>query len=702
MSTSIPSDLLELADALATDLATDDAGSRDLAEQCLHAILRNGYRISPGETSQQQKDEQLAETVNRVGDSCALRDILCLWREFASDESVGPAALYATIGERVLSAGEPLIAYDILKNGLDHWPEDLRLRQLRALALARSGAPHAAAARLRQLIDEGHNDEETLGLLARTCKDQWQAATDPNKKRDALREAYRLYRQGFDHAAADDDNSGGALYAGINAASMAFLLGDTETSAELAEEVERYCLKKLESGPSYWALATLGECALINGDVVGAADHYKAAVKVAEHNYANIASTRRNAAILLTHVGEDLHLLDDWFPIPRVAVFTGHLIDQPGRPIRFAHSQIEPVQRELSTILRETKIGFGFSAAACGGDLLFLNALELIAGESHIVLALPKDAFIKASVDVTSERDWCEDFQRAIDYATHRTVVNDFSRVATPEHFEYANQVMTGLAILRAKTLETEVVPIAVWNEEPARGPGGTGSVVELWKRLGLTPRIVNPVRLLAESVTTPACPAESTTAPSDSETADDSTMSIRAMLFADAVGYSRLTEEEIPLFVSEFMGSIGQSVRDSGVTIESGNTWGDAIYFVFRSVEDAGLTALRISEHVSAIDWQSRGFNAQLKLRIGLHIGPVYRVIDPVTQQPNHTGAHVSRAARIEPIAPPGEVYASEAFAAVAAADKATGFTCDYVGVTPMAKGYGNFPTYHVRRIDA
>jgi class 3 adenylate cyclase len=54
---------------------------------------------------------------------------------------------------------------------------------------------------------------------------------------------------------------------------------------------------------------------------------------------------------------------------------------------------------------------------------------------------------------------------------------------------------------------------------------------------------------------------------------------------------------------------------------------------------------------------------------------------------------------ARIEPITPPGQVYASEAFAALAAARKADGFTCDYVGQTRLAKGYGTLPTYHVRR---
>jgi hypothetical protein len=54
--------------------------------------------------------------------------------------------------------------------------------------------------------------------------------------------------------------------------------------------------------------------------------------------------------------------------------------------------------------------------------------------------------------------------------------------------------------------------------------------------------------------------------------------------------------------------------------------------------------------------------------------------------------------AACIEPITPPGQVYASEAFAAMATAQQVTRLHFDYAGLTPMAKGYGTFPTYHVR----
>jgi class 3 adenylate cyclase len=85
--------------------------------------------------------------------------------------------------------------------------------------------------------------------------------------------------------------------------------------------------------------------------------------------------------------------------------------------------------------------------------------------------------------------------------------------------------------------------------------------------------------------------------------------------------------------------------------------------------------------------------------IRIGLHSGPAFPVVDPIIKQFNYTGVHVSRAARIEPITPPGAVYASQAFAALAEAVGVREFACDYVGKTVLAKNYGEFPTYRVRR---
>ena len=171
------------------------------------------------------------------------------------------------------------------------------------------------------------------------------------------------------------------------------------------------------------------------------------------------------------------------------------------------------------------------------------------------------------------------------------------------------------------------------------------------------------------------------------------------AMLFADAAGFSKLTEEEVPRFVQHFLGAVGDMIAKTRRSIVAKNTWGDGLYLVFSKTEAAARFALDLCDMVVQTKWADRELPADLALRIALHAGPVYVGIDPVTRTRTFFGTHVSRAARIEPITPSGQVYASESFAALAAAQDAKGFACDYAGQIPMSKGYGTFPTFSVRR---
>ena len=93
-------------------------------------------------------------------------------------------------------------------------------------------------------------------------------------------------------------------------------------------------------------------------------------------------------------------------------------------------------------------------------------------------------------------------------------------------------------------------------------------------------------------------------------------------------------------------------------------------------------------------------GLPHQLSIRIGLHAGPVYVNFDPVVRQLTFTGAHVNRAARIEPVAAAGQIFASEEFAALAAAEEVKGFECDFVGTTELAKSFGYFRIFSVDRM--
>ena len=113
----------------------------------------------------------------------------------------------------------------------------------------------------------------------------------------------------------------------------------------------------------------------------------------------------------------------------------------------------------------------------------------------------------------------------------------------------------------------------------------------------------------------------------------------------------------------------------------------------LYRSVPDIDYA------EAQALDWRALGLSTPLRLRIALHAGPVYEVLNPIINRKAYMGAHVSQAARIEPITPPGQVYASQAFAAVAAATGVEELAFEYVGRTALAKEYGSLPLYYVRR---
>ena len=95
--------------------------------------------------------------------------------------------------DRHLRQGEPLLAYNAVQEGLALWPQNLRLRQLKGLATARSGDTERANKLLRELADAGHADAETLGILARTHKDLALRASDAAGRGKHLAAAFGIY-----------------------------------------------------------------------------------------------------------------------------------------------------------------------------------------------------------------------------------------------------------------------------------------------------------------------------------------------------------------------------------------------------------------------------------------------------------------------------------------------------------------------------
>jgi len=684
---------------------------RNAASEALRAIVEAGYRLDrianqATETALRAQPELNRE---RIG-SLNLWSLIAFWQARVPEDWAATPGIYRAVARRVLKLGEPLLAYDILTEALKNKPADVELRQVLALSLARSGATQRANSILTQLRHEGHRDEETLGILARTHKDLWMHATTKTEANRQLKLAHKFYLEAY--------NLNRGYYSGINAATLALLIGKEDEAKALAKEVRDACLVELKSLPKnsgnrYWPMATLGEASLIARQWSEAEDWYLQAAALAKGQFADLSSTRRNARILLHHSRRDSSTIERALKIPGIIVFAGHLIDRPDRSTpRFPADSEPAVRQAIQSRLKKIAPGFGYASAGCGSDILFFEALLERGAEAHVVLPYDKQQFIQDSVAFANS-DWVNRFERVLERATTVTTASSERIEEGSMSFEYANLLLFGLADIRTRQLETDLIPLAVWDQKPGDGPGGTASAVEHWKHLGLNVQVIDLAKILKrERNSRPAMMRGSSPTVKDgmkstgrrvsksaTRTANDTLPTrIMAMLFADAVNFSKLTEQQIPLFLNYFLGAIGRLISTSPHAPLIKNTWGDGLYFVFDDVKHAGLFALELGELMVRTDWGRTGLPKAINLRIALHAGPVYACVDPVTEQPSYTGTHVSRAARIEPITPPGQVYASQAFAALSAAQGVKEFTCDYVGQTPLAKGYGTFATYHVR----
>ncbi len=689
---------------------------RNTALETLKLIVAYGYDIVPP-SDLGVADDELAELQRRLGDPSERKPSMSVllrhwegrdraeWRRFPR--------VYRLLAEHLLRMGEPLVAYAVSSEALDATrrlpladDDVVRLRQIQGLALARAGSAEAAQAILIALVEEGHADEETLGILARTYKDLAFRSPDPGRRASYLALAFKEYLAAYQRTQ--------GFWVGINAATIAVLRGERETAASLAGDVAQTCLhevggiertrasssSQVDTDQLYWALATVGEAALIMGNENAACDHYRKAVEVAGDGYGLIASTRRNARLLTGALGVGWAAIDASLPLPRVMVFAGHMIDRPTRPApRFPARLEEVIRDEILARLRPMGRVIGFGSAACGADILFLEAVLEQGGDAHVVLPYDRQQFTQDAVDIHPGGDWAQRFHRVLERATEVTTISPQKLPWGNLPYEHANKVLLGLAMLHARRCETTVTPMAVWDGNQGDGEGGTASAVQLWNGAGLRWEWIDLSSIVDPGTRGSREPANLQPPPATDQGREGFHPALKAVLFADVKGFSKLSEEQIPLFVDHLLGLVGELAVASPWVPVMKNSWGDGLYLVFDTVEQAGCFALELARRVTETDWVARGLPV-LGIRTALHAGPVYRCIDPVTQKENYTGTHVSRAARIEPITPVNQVYASQEFAAAAAADGVAAFLCEYVGVVATAKEYGRFPMYHVRRI--
>jgi tetratricopeptide (TPR) repeat protein len=198
----------------------------------------------------------------------------------------------------ILAATQGLIRlgrYDdarkVLKHALAHFPKSLRARQLEGLALRRLTKYQEAIEVLSELKAAGHQDPETLGILAAA----WDGLFQESGKELHLRSSRELYRTAFQSDPKD-------YYTGINAASKSLFLGESAEAARLAGEVFPLVARATD-GEDLWSACTLGEVYLLQRSLDAAAAQYQKVIDRYPNATGDLEGTRQQARRICAALG---------------------------------------------------------------------------------------------------------------------------------------------------------------------------------------------------------------------------------------------------------------------------------------------------------------------------------------------------------------------------------------------------------------
>jgi hypothetical protein len=170
-------------------------------------------------------------------------------------------------------------------------------------------------------------------------------------------------------------------------------------------------------------------------------------------------------------------------------VFTGHMIDAPGRkverfPARAEAAATAAIRRAVEELLggEPGNTTVGIAGGASGGDLIFHEVCGALGVPTLLRMALPVEEFVKASVAPAGE-GWVTRFYALIDRLVPGAVRVLDESVVLPEPLTGGAELnvwqKTNLWMVdEALALAPKRTLLALWDGAAGDGPGGTESMV--------------------------------------------------------------------------------------------------------------------------------------------------------------------------------------------------------------------------------
>jgi hypothetical protein len=381
---------------------------------------------------------------------------------------------------------------------------------------------------------------EIHGQLGRNKKDLWTrswstASSLEEKARKAmdsplLMEAYAQYLDAYRL----DLNS---YYPGLNALFLAVIIvelatrcpdewnapfaDETSASAKLAEikrtrdQIEQALQIRFYNADAavpegakqdMWLLSSAGDLNLLTHlpNARRASYFYKKAAAVGGDF---VLDSARRQLVMLTQIGvlnAQIEEVLKAFPpetapatkqrIDRVLLFTGHRIDSANRAKPRFPANKESVAREAirAAIAQEKDLAsgpiLGIAGGANGGDILFLEVCDDLGIKTEMLLALPENQFIEASVD-NEDKSWLRRFHVQSEKHPNTPVLADSPELPKWLQFKRGYDIwqrnnlwlLSEALCLAPKNLTV----IGLWDGEAGDGPGGTEHMISLARDRG-------------------------------------------------------------------------------------------------------------------------------------------------------------------------------------------------------------------------
>jgi hypothetical protein len=170
----------------------------------------------------------------------------------------------------------------------------------------------------------------------------------------------------------------------------------------------------------------------------------------------------------------------------RAILFSGHMIDAPDRAAPRFPPTLEPaVDAAIQKAIDRLQPGRGDVAVcsgACGGDILFAEAMRDRGVPLRLYLPFDEPTFLETSVNFANAR-WPERYRAVVAHAQRYIAPEVLGALpAGADPFERTNVWMLEEA---RRIGGTAVVFICVWNGEGGDGPGGTQHMIDVVREIG-------------------------------------------------------------------------------------------------------------------------------------------------------------------------------------------------------------------------